>query len=290
MDLKEIAKEIREIITLKQKELSLTFIEDTHTYYMKDMKGNIVDNYPSVSKVLKCFYTEFPSHEKSLQKAKGCEIKQKEILLEWQGTADYATNMGSRVHYILEQTLVEMYGKYKEVRQPIFDCDESQITKGDNMISAGKEFIDIMHERGAVLLDTEMVLGDIELGYTGQPDKMWLMLNKNNELGICVSDYKSNKPKNFESHWYTVPMLEPFTEYPDTALSHYFIQLPLYVRLLLSMLKGSKYDDIKFFGGIVVLLKEDGNFVEYRIPKDIYTKIFEIDIKQKINELCYYTK
>lgn len=617
MDLKEIAKEIREIITLKQKELSLTFIEDTHTYYMKDMKGNIVDNYPSVSKVLKCFYTEFPSHEKSLQKAKGCKIKQKEILLEWKGTADYATNMGSRVHYILEQTLVEMYGKYKEVRQPIFDCDESQITKGDKMISAGKEFIDIMHERGAVLLDTEMVLGDIELGYTGQPDKMWLMLNKNNELGMVISDWKglpldtiiltdsgwktmgtlnlndkvydkdgilvniknisqvknkkclkikfdnkeevisdfehrwlvftvingvktervmttqeikdcndninrkdnrkilkienakplnnphtnlpidpyvlgiwlgdghkidskitqanekvweeikrrgyeigkdisaggsgiattrtifgmraklrelnlisnkhvpdiyllasyeqrldllrglmdadgyynktrnrfsvtttrefqvdfsikimaslglkttvvkynkklndkifkcfniefsttdfnpflsrnqdikikiktnkrtyrtilsveevesvptkcievdstsstflfsrslivthnTNKPKNFESHWYTVPMLDPFQDYPDTALSHYFIQLPLYVRLLLSMLKGSKYGDIKFFGGIVVLLKEDGNFVEYRIPKDIYTKIFEIDIKQKINKL-----
>lgn len=617
MDLKAIAIEIREIIKLKQKEISLSFIEDTHTYYMKDIHGNIVDNYPSVSKVLKCFYTEFPSNEKSLQKAKGCEIKQQEILLEWKGTADYATNMGSRVHYILEQILVDMYGTYKEVREPIFVCDESQISKGDNMISAGKEFIDIMHERGAVLLDTEMVLGDIELGYTGQPDKMWLMPNKNNELGIVISDWKglpldtiiltdsgwktmgtlnlsdkvydkdgvlvniknisqvknkkclkiifdnkeevisdfehrwlvftvingvkiervmttqeikdcndninrkdnrkilkienakplnnlhidlpidpyvlgiwlgdghkidskvtqanikvweeikrrgyeigndisggssgiattrtifgmraklrelnlisnkhvpdiyllasyeqrldllrglmdadgyynktrnrfsvtttrefqvdfsikimaslglkttvvkynkklndkifkcfniefsttdfnpflsrnqdiistiktnkrtyrtivsveevesvptkcievdspsstflfsrslivthnTNKPKNFESHWYTVPMLDPFQDYPDTALSHYFIQLPLYVRLLLSMLKGSKYDDIKFFGGIVVLLKEDGNFVEYRIPKDIYTKVFEIDIKQKIKRL-----
>ena len=39
------------------------------------------------------------------------------------------------------------------------------------MIKAGKEFIDIMHSRGAVLLDTEMVLGSPELGYTGQPDK-----------------------------------------------------------------------------------------------------------------------
>jgi hypothetical protein len=100
-----------------------------------------------------------------------------------------------------------------------------------------------------------------------------------------IVTHNTNKPKNFESHWYTVPMLDPFQDYPDTALSHYFIQLPLYVRLLLSMLKGSKYDDIKFFGGIVVLLKEDGNFVEYRIPKDIYTKVFEIDIKQKIKRL-----
>ena len=178
-----------------------------------------------------------------------------------------------------------MYGGYKEVRKPLFECDIEQELRSNSMINAGEKFLKLMEERGAYLLDTEMVLGDIELGYTGQPDKMWLMLNKNNELGIICTDWKSNKPKNFESHWYTVPMLDPFTEYPDTALSHYFIQLPLYVRLLLSMLKGSKYNDIKFFGGIVVLLKEDGNFVEYRIPKDIYTKIFEIDIKQKINEL-----
>ena len=35
-----------------------------------------------------------------------------------------------------------------------------------------------MEERGAVLLDTEIILGDPELGYVGQPDKIWLMFNK----------------------------------------------------------------------------------------------------------------
>jgi hypothetical protein len=105
------------------------------------------------------------------------------------------------------------------------------------MIKAGHEFIELMHSRGAVLLDTEMVLGCPHLGYTGQPDKVWLF-NKNGELGIIISDYKSNKPKNFESHWYTIPMLKPFEQYDDTALSHYYLQLPFYVRLLLQMLKG----------------------------------------------------
>ena len=38
MNLNEVALEIREIIKEKQEELNLTFIEDTHTYFMKDVK------------------------------------------------------------------------------------------------------------------------------------------------------------------------------------------------------------------------------------------------------------
>ena len=278
MNLQIIRKEILEIISNKQKELNLSFIEDTHTYFMNDINGNLQSNFPSVSTVLKKFYTPFPEFEKSLQKAKGCPVRQKEILLEWKGTADYATNMGSRVHFLLEKYLVDLYGSYKDIRQPIFSCDDNQIFIGDNMIKAGHEFIELMHSRGAVLLDTEMVLGCPHLGYTGQPDKVWLF-DKNGELGVICTDYKTNRPKNFESHWYTIPMLKPFEQYDDTALSHYYLQLPFYVRLLLQMLKGSKYENISFFGGVVLLLKEDATYKEYRIPKDIITKVFDLDIK-----------
>ena len=37
-DLNEIAKEIREILQKRRDELELTFVEDTHTYYMKDLE------------------------------------------------------------------------------------------------------------------------------------------------------------------------------------------------------------------------------------------------------------
>jgi hypothetical protein len=39
------------------------------------------------------------------------------------------------------------------------------------------------------------------------------------------------------------------------------LQLPLYARLLLKMLEGTKYGDIKLFGCVVVLLKDDGTYV-----------------------------
>jgi len=234
MDLKQISDEIKEVISKRQKELQLTFVEDKHIYYMVDTDGKIKSN-------------------------------------------------GSRVHYILESELVERYGNYKEVRQPIFECDENQIQKGDSMISAGKNFLDLMNERGAILLDTEMVLGDNELGYTGQPDKFWLMLNKDKtDYGLVVTDWKTNQPKNFEVQHYTGKLYSPFQDYHDTALGHYYLQLPLYARLFLKMLKGTKYENLRLLGCVVVLLKDDGTFVEYKVPQDVNKKVFDLDLTKYI--------
>ena len=172
MKLSDVAKEIRDIISQKQSELGLTFEEANHIYTM-----NGRTDYPSVSKVLKKFYTEFPTEEAAYNKAKGDPIKQQELIEEWAAAGTYSTNMGSRVHFVLESEVIKKHGNYKEVRQPEFDCDLTQIMKGDNMIVAGKKYLNLMEERGALLLDTEMVLGHPELGYTGQPDKVWLMMN-----------------------------------------------------------------------------------------------------------------
>ena len=48
-------KEIREIITQKQSEFQLTFEEDKHRYTMLDINGEVRDDFPSVSKVMKLF-------------------------------------------------------------------------------------------------------------------------------------------------------------------------------------------------------------------------------------------
>ena len=160
MKLNEVAQEIRDLIKVRQQELGLTFEENEHVYTMNGKK-----DYPSVSKVLKKFYTEFPTEEAAYNKAGGDPQKQQELIEQWAAAGDYSTNMGSRVHFVLEKNVIERNGNYKEVRSPIFDCDLTQIMKGDSMISAGKKYIDLMEERGAVLLDTEMVLGDPELGY-----------------------------------------------------------------------------------------------------------------------------
>ena len=285
MELNKIAEEIREILQKRRDELDLTFVEDTHTYYMKDLDGNIKDDYPSVSKVMKYFYEEFDSEGVSLRKAKGDLEVQQQLLDEWKAAGDYSTNMGSRVHYLLEKKLIEMFGNYKEVRQPIFDCDFTQILKGDSMVSAGSDYLNLMIERGAVLLDTEIVLGDPELGYTGQPDKVWLIFNKEmTEFGLIITDWKSNKPKNFEQTHFTTKMKYPFQKHPNNALGHYFTQLPFYGKLLLKMLKGTKYENIKLYGCIVVLVKEIGEYEEFRVPKEVITTILDMDMKKYLTK------
>jgi hypothetical protein len=280
IDLKSVASEIRELISERQKSLGLVFEEDKHVYTMNGKK-----DYPSVSKVLKSFYREFPLEEAALKKAGGNPQEAERLKEEWAAAGTYSTNLGSRVHYILEKTLIESNGNYKEVRQPIFDCDLTQLMKSDNMIFAGKRYLELMESRNVVLLDTEMVLGDPELGYVGQPDKVWLTMNKTgDEFGLLITDWKTNKKKNFQETSYTDRMYEPFEKYPNTALGHYFLQLPFYGKLLLKMLEGTKYENIKLYGCIISHLQEDTFFEEYRVPKEVIDIVLEMDVKKYLKK------
>ena len=283
MNLSKVAEEIREVVESKKKELSLNFIEEDHIYYMRDLDGRVKSNFPSVSKVVKKFYEPFPAEDIAYKKAKGDRVEMQRLLDEWAAAGTYATNMGSRTHFLLEKKTIDMNGKYKEVREPIFECDIEQEIRSNSMIKAGEKFLKLMEEREAVLLDTEMVLGHPELGYTGQPDKCWLVMNKEQTgFGLVITDWKTNKPKNFEVNKWTDKMKTPFQKYPDNALGHYYLQLPLYGRLLLKMLEGTKYEDLKLMGCIVVLLKDNSDFEEFRVPKEVIQTVFDMDIKKHL--------
>lgn len=280
MKLNDIAEEIREVISKKQNELGLTFQEEKHIYTM-----NGKTSWPSVSKVLKQFYKPFPTEEAAYNKAGGDPEKQQQLIEEWAAAGNYSTNLGSRVHFVLEEEAIKRYGSYKEVRKPVFECDLTQLMKSDKMIVAGKRYLDLLEQRDVVLLDTEMVLGDPELGYTGQPDKVWLTHNVNkNDFGILITDWKTNKPKNFQENDYTERMYEPFEELPNNALGHYYVQLPLYGKLLLKMLQGSKFENIRVYGCIIAHLRDDTQFEEFRVPKKVIDTVMSMDIRKYLNK------
>jgi hypothetical protein len=283
MNLNDISLEIKDLLDQRRKEIELTFIEEEHIYFMKDTDGVVKKNFPSVSKIIKKFHKPFDADGMALRMAKGDPEGQAELLAEWKRAGDLSTNMGSRVHFELESDLIGRFNNYKEVRKPIFEINEEQQRKSDNMIVAGKQFLDLMLERGAILLDTEIVLGDPNEQYTGQPDKTWLMMNKEkNGFGFVITDWKTNQPKNFEVQHYTGKLYPPFNNYHDNALGHYYLQLPLYGRLLRKMLEGTKFADTKLLGNVVVLLKEDGTFTEYKVPPAISSAILTMDLTKYI--------
>ena len=202
--------------------------------------------------------------------------------------ADYKNNPHENqekiFHYLISQISKTEFGLEKELRQPVFKCDAEQIVKSDTMIVAGKNYIDLLKERGCVLLDTEIVLGHPELGYTGQPDKVWLVIGVNGQVGILITDWKTNKPKNFEINKFTKQMKKPLTHLPDNALGHYNTQLPFYGKLLVKMLEGTKYENVPLMGGVIVHLTENVEFKEYRIPRDVVDTILNMDMSEYLTK------
>jgi hypothetical protein len=80
-------------------------------------------------------------------------------------------------------------------------------------------------------------------------------------------------------------MRSPFEHLPNNALGHYKTQLPLYGKLLLKMLEGSKYEGIKLLGCIIVRLTENREYVEYRVDKQTMNLILDMDIKSKLTKI-----
>lgn len=280
-DLELISEDIRNLLEQRRRDLELTFVEENHIYFMKDFDGKIKSNFPSVSEIIKKFYKPFDDKSVSLRMSNGDDEGARRLQEQWRQAGELAANMGSRVHYELEMESLRKFKFQKEVRSPLFTINEVQQSKSDYMIAAGKEFLDLMDKRGAVLLETEIVLGSPEIKMTGQADTAWLMMNKDKtDFGIVISDYKTNQPKNFKVHRYTGKLYHPFSNYHDNALGHYYIQLPLYGKLIKAMLQGTEYENINLLGNIVVLLKEDGTFEEFRVPKPISDTILKMDLSK----------
>jgi hypothetical protein len=75
-------------------------------------------------------------------------------------------------------------------------------------------------------------------------------------------------------------MYYPFGNLPNTALGHYYLQLPFYGKLLIKMLQNTKFENIKLLGCIVVHLRDDTQFEEFRVPKDVVDTILSMDVKK----------
>jgi hypothetical protein len=48
------------------------------------------------------------------------------------------------------------------------------------------------------------------------------------------------------------------------------------------MLQGSKYENIKLLGCIIVRLSEEREYIEYRVEKQTIDTILDMDIKSKL--------
>ena len=88
---------------------------------MLDLDNKLHSKWPSVSKVMKLFYDEFPSEEKAFEMSGGDPEKTEELLNEWKMAGEYSTNIGSRVHFLMEQHSLDMFN-YKKTMSIRIQC------------------------------------------------------------------------------------------------------------------------------------------------------------------------
>ena len=196
--------------------------------------------------------------------------KAEELRENWKKMGIDASSIGSYAHYKLEQYVWNLYDIPIQTRKPYYKLNDEEMILAQDMLKNGVNMVHQITSKGFVPLDTETIMGSIELGYFGQCDNLWLGVHKG-QLVFLMTDYKSNKTKNFEEQHYNQPMFPPFESLKDTALSKYYIQQPLYAQLLKDMLKNTPYKDIPFVGFRILHLRDEGKMI--KIPLWVYEEV-----------------
>lgn len=273
-ELLEIAKDIRKTLDDVRREKKLSFVEETHTYGIYDpVNERITTNLPSVSGLLKNWYTPFDALEKSLQKTNQDEKEAEKLRNKWSAKGDMSSSVGSYAHFKLEQYVWNLFDIDMNPRKPQYNLTPSDLLEAQKMLKVGVNLVHTIIDNGFVPLATECIMGSYELGYFGQCDNIWIGEFKGN-IVFLMTDYKTNLSKNFSVMPYNKPMLEPFSSLMDTALSKYFIQQPLYAQLFKDMLKDTPFKDIPFIGFRVLHLRENGESI--KIPRWVYDEVQQL--------------
>lgn len=285
IDLLKIAKLIRETLEEERNKRELTFEEDEHRYQMIDNNGDITDKYPSVSTILKEFFSEFDSYGKSIEMCEEGNDKAAPFMVKanydveegarllresWEEEGRIASNFGSYTHYKLEQYIWNLYDIEKDLRRPNYNLSEKEQKIGMELTNKGVNIIHNIIDSGFVPVDTEVVMGSNKLEFFGQADNIWIGYIKG-KLGFLITDWKTNKSKNMKN----IPNFHKLLEPPldiirDNTLGKYMAQQVLYAILFLDMLKDTKYNDIEFFGFRILKLRDEPEII--KIPKKLMNR------------------
>tara|TARA_R110000772_G_scaffold2410_4_gene8619 strand:+ start:82437 stop:83282 length:846 start_codon:yes stop_codon:yes gene_type:complete len=257
-----LAQDIRESIEEQRIERKLIFVEKSHKYSIYDpINDRMTSNLPSVSTLIKRYSEPFDSLNKSISMMNGDVLLAEELRAKWRKMGKDAASVGSYAHYKLEQYVWNLFDVKREVRKPYYDLGDDEMLEAQDMLKNGINLVHTIIENGFVPLDTECIMGSIELGYFGQFDNMWIGVHKE-KIVLLMTDYKTNLTKNFEVMPYNEPMKIPFAELMDTELSKYYIQQPLYSQLFKDMMKNTIYKDIPIIGFRILHLRDGGTSIK----------------------------
>lgn len=185
----------------------IKFYENQHKYYI----GN--KQLISTTTLIGEYKKPFNSDYWATIKAKERGVSKQQILLEWEDIKDVACAKGSDLHAYSDNFM----------HNRVFPTDVP-----DALIGHFKKFYDEFTKKGNLVIRTEYVLGDLELGIAGMIDLFCY-----NEKKDCfyIADYKTNKKFDFESK-YRSYYLDPISHLDECEFNTYSLQTSIYRYIL----------------------------------------------------------
>jgi hypothetical protein len=217
MDLETIRKELTQKLSVF-KDPNFIFEEEAHTYHYKGIK------YESVTTYIKRFKETFDKDYWSKRKAQERGVDVSFVLAEWQGKADEANDLGTKVHKWIED---------------FWNGDARELTTEDDprLVERIDKFLDLYEKKfkNLVPLPSELKIFSKKWRLAGTIDQPFLMWDvKQKKILFLIGDWKTNKEFRYDEHpkGKYKKLLHPFTHLWANHLNEYSIQVSLY-RLIL---------------------------------------------------------
>lgn len=208
-------------ILIWQKFNNYEFIEDTHTYYYNGSKVRY-----SVTQYINRFFEPFDSEDISKKYALKHNLKQEDVLLEWEKKGKVASLAGTAIHSHLENLK----------RGKNFNIDYSNAER-EGLLAEVKDRVEILlPQANAFHRDTLGKLFPIHLEYTvGVKD----IIAGNIDM-LCWNDYAKefqiwdykNLKEYSTNNYYGKKAKSSFCKLPDCNEVHYSIQLNTYKAII----------------------------------------------------------
>ena len=258
----------------------LTFIEETHQYFIGDTEfdcvSNIVDRWSSADEeamLEKCAVKalKYPGY-------KYFGMTKEEIAAQWKRISDDACSFGTLVHAFGEGCFYWYTGqddKIPEEARSKFDISGPKPTNKHEE-AVVKFWNDIPENFVPVLADTKVFNTD-GTPYAGTFDILFYYVDekKSENSGLLILDYKTNNSlTNDYSRNTGNMMLPPFNDLYEESYGHYQLQFCLYQIPIENL-------GYKIIGRRLIWLKPDGTYEKIKMP-DLTKRIRE-SLNIKIN-------
>ena len=181
----------------------IKFYENQHKYFVGNRE--LISTTTLISEFKKPFNSDFWATKKAKERG----VSKQQILLEWGEIKDVACAKGSDLHAYSDNYM----------HNRVFPTDVPDV-----LIRQFKIFYDKFVKAGNLVIRTEYVLGDADLGVAGMIDLF--CYNKEKDY-FYIADYKTNKKFDFESK-YNNYYLDPISHLDECEFNTNSLQTSIY--------------------------------------------------------------